>query len=78
MEIGRLRPEQARVKMERDILEKATAARAACAEPVLIEVGLYQPSSTVVNRRRRVWPISLQCRVLEASVAGYHRRGLQP
>ena len=25
-----------------------------------------------INRNRRVWPISVQCRVLEASVAGYH------
>ena len=25
-----------------------------------------------INRHRRVWPISLQCRVLEASVAGHH------
>jgi transposase InsO family protein len=25
-----------------------------------------------INRHRRVWPISVQCRVLQASVAGYH------
>jgi hypothetical protein len=25
-----------------------------------------------INRHRRVWPISVQCRVLEASVTGYH------
>jgi DNA-sulfur modification-associated len=25
-----------------------------------------------INRYRRVWQISVQCRVLEASVAGYH------
>jgi len=25
-----------------------------------------------IQRRRRVWPISVQCRVLEVSVAGYH------
>jgi hypothetical protein len=25
-----------------------------------------------INSHRRVWPISVQCRVLEASVAGYH------
>ena len=25
-----------------------------------------------INRHRKVWPISVQCRVLEASVAGYH------
>ena len=45
MEISRLRAELARVKMERDILGKATAAQAAYAEPVLIEVRLHQPSS---------------------------------
>ena len=33
MEISRLRAELARVQMERDILGKATAAQAACAEP---------------------------------------------
>ena len=44
MEISRLRAELARVKMERDILGKATAAQAACAEPVLIEVRLHQPA----------------------------------
>ena len=27
---------------------------------------------TFINRHRRVWPISVQCRVLEASVAGCH------
>ena len=27
---------------------------------------------TFINRHRRVWPISVQCRVLQASVAGYH------
>ena len=25
-----------------------------------------------INRHRRVWPISVQCRVLQVSVAGYH------
>jgi putative transposase len=25
-----------------------------------------------INRHRRVWPVSVQCRVLQASVAGYH------
>jgi hypothetical protein len=25
-----------------------------------------------INRHRRVWPISVLCRVLQASVAGYH------
>ena len=45
IKISRLRAELARVKMERDILGKATAAQAACAKPVLIEVRLHQPSS---------------------------------
>jgi putative transposase len=25
-----------------------------------------------IQRHRRVWPISVQCRVLQVSVAGYH------
>ena len=25
-----------------------------------------------IQRHRRVWPISVQCRVLEVSVAGFH------
>jgi hypothetical protein len=25
-----------------------------------------------IHRHRRVWPISVQCRVLQVSVAGYH------
>ena len=25
-----------------------------------------------IQRHRKVWPISVQCRVLEVSVAGYH------
>ena len=25
-----------------------------------------------INRHRRLWPISVQCQVLEASAAGYH------
>ena len=25
-----------------------------------------------IQRHRRVWPVSVQCRVLEVSVAGYH------
>ena len=34
-----------------------------------------------IQRHRRVWPISVQCRVLRVSVAGYHehlvrRRGI--
>ena len=43
MEISRLRAELARVKMERDILVKATAAQAARSEPGQVEVRLHQP-----------------------------------
>ena len=39
----------ARVKMARDILEKPTAAQAACAEPVWTEARLHQPSSPRVT-----------------------------
>ena len=50
MEISRLRAELARVKMERDILGKATAAQAACAEPGLSEVRLHPaPPARVAN-----------------------------
>ncbi|MDY0331857.1 MAG: IS3 family transposase [Thiomonas sp.] len=62
MEISRLRAELARVKMERDILGKSD--------------GVLRKGSEVkyafIERHRRVWPISVQCRVLEVSVAGYH------
>ncbi|MBK6789063.1 MAG: IS3 family transposase [Betaproteobacteria bacterium] len=62
MEISRLRAELARVKMERDILGKSD--------------GVLRKGSEVkyafIQRHRRVWPISVQCRVLEVSVAGYH------
>ena len=68
MEISRLRAELARVKMERDILAKATAGEAAYAEPVLIEVRLHQPSSPRVADLGAV----PSARVLKASMAGYH------
>ncbi|MCD2342934.1 IS3 family transposase [Ideonella azotifigens] len=62
MEIARLRAELARVKMERDILGKSD--------------GVLRNSIEVkyafIQRNRRVWPISVQCRVLKVSVAGYH------
>ena len=60
MEISRLRAELARVKMERDILEKSDGVLRESAELK------YAP----INRHRRVWPISVQCRVLEVNVAG--------
>ena len=30
-----------------------------------------------IERQRRVWPISVQCRVQEVSVAGYHEHFLR-
>jgi len=30
-----------------------------------------------IERHRRVWPISVQCRVLRVSVAGYHEHGVR-
>ena len=54
MEISRLRAELARVKMERDILGKATAYFAK--EPAV--------KYAWIERHRRVWPVSVQCQVL--------------
>ncbi|WP_286737335.1 IS3 family transposase [Thiomonas sp. SCN 64-16] len=62
MEISRLRAELARVKMERDILGKSDG---------VVRQG-SQVKYAFIQRHRRVWPISVQCRVLEVSVAGYH------
>jgi transposase-like protein len=59
MEIGRLRAELARVKMERDS-RKAEMKYA------------------FIYRNRRVWPISVQCRVLRLSVAGYYEYFVRP
>ena len=40
-----------------------------------------QPAAEVkyafIERQRRVWPISVQCRVLQVSVAGYHEHVLR-
>ncbi|MFZ3117124.1 MAG: IS3 family transposase [Variovorax sp.] len=62
MEISRLRAELARVKMERDILGKS--------DGVLREAAAVKYA--FVQRHRRVWPISVQCRVLRVSLTGYH------
>ncbi|WP_265311063.1 IS3 family transposase [Verminephrobacter eiseniae] len=62
MEISRLRAELARVKMERDILGKS--------DGVLREGA--QLKYAFIHRNRQAWPISVQCRVLQASITGYH------
>ncbi|MFO1180671.1 IS3 family transposase [Ottowia sp.] len=62
MEISRLRAELARVKMERDILGKSDG---------VLRKGI-DVKYAFIQRHRRVWPISVQCRVLGVSVAGYH------
>lgn len=60
MEVSRLQAELARAKMERDILGRATAAQAACAEPVLIEVLCSQGNSRRASRLRlRRSPVTL-------------------
>jgi transposase-like protein len=63
VEISRLRAELARVKMERDILGKATAFFARGPEV----------KYAFIQRHRRTWPIRVQCRVLGVSVSGYHQ-----
>ncbi len=62
MEIGRLRAELARVKMERFHPGKS--------DGVLLKAS--DVKYAFIQRHRRVWPISVQCRVLAVSIAGYH------
>ncbi|WP_265297905.1 IS3 family transposase [Verminephrobacter eiseniae] len=62
MEISRLRAELARVKMERDILGKSDGVLREGAEL----------KYAFIHRNRQAWPISVQCRVLQASITGYH------
>nr|WP_199519479.1 IS3 family transposase [Pseudomonas avellanae] len=62
MEISRLRAELARVKMERDILEKANG--------VLRKS--IQLKYAFIFTHRRLWPIGVQCRVLGVSATGFH------
>ncbi|MDZ4209024.1 IS3 family transposase [Rhodoferax sp.] len=62
MEISRLRAELARVKMERDILGKSDG---------VLRKGI-DLKYAFIQRHRGVWPISVQCRVLGVSMAGYH------
>ena len=59
MEIARLRAELARVKMERDILGKATACFA--------RAGVKY---AWIKRHPQQWPVSLTCEVLEVSASG--------
>ncbi|ASW04334.1 IS3-like element ISBxe1 family transposase [Paraburkholderia aromaticivorans] len=64
MEIARLRAELARVKMERDILEKGHG--------VLCKgVGMKY---AWIELHSRQWPVSLSCQVLGVSPSGYHAR----
>ncbi|WP_085953580.1 MULTISPECIES: IS3-like element ISBxe1 family transposase [Burkholderiaceae] len=64
MEIARLRAELARVKMERDILEKGHG--------VLCKgVGMKY---AWIELHSRQWPVSLTCQVLGVSPSGYHAR----
>ncbi|WP_210544819.1 IS3 family transposase [Rhodoferax sp. PAMC 29310] len=62
MEINRLRAELARVKMERDILGKSDG---------VLRKGI-DLKYAFIQRHRSTWPISVQCRVLGVSIAGYH------
>ncbi|OZB35167.1 MAG: hypothetical protein B7X44_10690, partial [Halothiobacillus sp. 15-55-196] len=79
MEISRLRTKLARVKMERDILEKGepksrTSCECLAGERVLRQ-GFKQGRKVkyaFIQRHCTVWPISVQCRVLNVSVSGYH------
>ncbi len=73
MEVSRLRAELARVKMQRDILGKEGRkakhpGNAWPGERVLRES--TELKYALINRHCRVWPTSVQCRFLEASVAG--------
>ena len=62
MENSRLRAELARVKIERDNSGKSDG---------VLRKGV-DLKYAFIQRHRKVWPISVQCRVLEVSVAGYH------
>ncbi|MCW5284081.1 IS3 family transposase [Verminephrobacter eiseniae] len=62
MEISRLRAELARVKMARDNLGKSDGVLREGAEL----------KYAFIHRNRQAWPISVQCRVLQASITGYH------
>jgi len=80
MEIARLRAELARVKMKRDTLGKGESAGRASSEwparrtRTSPKVGalLRQVRYTFIERHRQVWPITVQCQVLNVSVSDYH------
>ncbi|HEY8355385.1 MAG TPA: IS3 family transposase [Methylophilaceae bacterium] len=71
MEIARLRAENARLRMERDILGKS--------DGVLREAAGLKYAW--IERHRKQWPVSLSCEVLGVSTSGYHehrRRSSKP
>ena len=61
MELTRLRAENARLKMERDVLKKA---------------GIFRKRASVkyawINTQTNIWPIAIMCHVLCASERGYY------
>ena len=70
MEITRLKAELSHKRMERDILKKAAAN---FCEGVAVRYAF-------IERHRTVWPIVVQCRVLDVSVSGYrqyHKRQMK-
>jgi putative transposase len=62
MEIARLKAELAKTRMERDILKK----RRRILRGIRGEIRLYRANDSV-------WPITMQCRVLDVSASGYHQ-----
>ena len=66
MEIARLKAELSRVRMERDILKS---------DGILREGGAVRYA--FVERHRGIWPIVVQCRVLQVSASGYHQHRLR-
>ncbi|NDJ15372.1 MAG: IS3 family transposase [Acidobacteriia bacterium] len=63
MEMTRLRAELAKTRMERDILKKSGGV---FCERVAVRYAF-------IERHEKVWPITVQCRVLEVSASGYHQ-----
>ncbi|WP_376777289.1 IS3 family transposase [Paraburkholderia youngii] len=64
MELARLRAENARLKMERDILKKAGSV---LCERIAVKYAF-------IEREHKRWPASLLCELLEVSPSGYHQR----
>ncbi|MEC5293370.1 MULTISPECIES: IS3 family transposase [unclassified Aurantimonas] len=67
MEIARLKAELSRVRMERDIPKKSDGI---LREGVAVRYAF-------VERHRGIWPIAVQCRVLQVSASGYHQHRLR-